>query len=60
MNDGNHLPSSASRMQPRKLVRLHPREDSFEVSQSRTVLSTDLKGFISPETSNGLFFTRHA
>ncbi len=52
---GNHLPSSASRMRPRELIRLHPREDSFEVSQSRTVLSTNLNGFIQPETPYGLF-----
>jgi hypothetical protein len=38
-----------------RLIRLHPREDSFEVSQGRTVLSTNRNGFIAPETTNGLF-----
>ncbi|MBV9610781.1 MAG: amylo-alpha-1,6-glucosidase [Acidobacteria bacterium] len=42
-------------MRPRRLVRLHPREDSFEVSQGRTVLSTNLNGFIVPGTAAGLF-----
>ncbi|MBV9086255.1 MAG: amylo-alpha-1,6-glucosidase, partial [Acidobacteriaceae bacterium] len=53
--DGNHVPDSATRMRPRRLVRLHPREDSFEVSQGRTVLSTNLNGFIVPGTAAGLF-----
>jgi glycogen debranching enzyme len=52
---GNHLPSSASRSRPRKLIRLHPREDSFELSQGRTVLSTGLDGFIQPDSLAGLF-----
>lgn len=56
MKNGNHLPSSASRLEPRKLVRLHPREDSFQVSQGRVVLSTSLNGFIARDTVNGLFF----
>jgi glycogen debranching enzyme len=55
MNNGDHLPGSARRKRPRSLVRLHPREDSFQVSQSRTVLSTDLNGFMSPDSANGLF-----
>ena len=55
MSSGNHLPNSASRTQPRRLVRLHPREESFEVSQGRTVLSTGLTGFIRPDTTDGLF-----
>ena len=49
------IPSTTRRTQPRKLVRLHPREESFEVSQSRTVLSTSLNGFIRKGTSDGLF-----
>ncbi len=44
-----------SRSQPRTLVRLHPREDSFHISQSRSVLSTDLNGFIQRSTANGFF-----
>ncbi len=55
MSRGNHLPNSASRMQPRRLVRLHPREENFEVSQGRTVLSTGLHGFIHPNATDGLF-----
>ncbi len=55
MNNGDHIPSRASRTSPRKLVRLHPREDSFEVSQSRAVLSTNLKGFIEHDTAYGFF-----
>ena len=39
----------------RSMVRLHPREDSFEVSQGRTVLSTNIHGFIMADGSNGLF-----
>jgi glycogen debranching enzyme len=39
----------------RRLIRLHPREDSFEVSQSRTVLTTDLNGFIREGTVDGLY-----
>jgi glycogen debranching enzyme len=39
----------------RRLIRLHPREESFEVSQSRTVLSTDLNGFIREDTVDGLY-----
>ena len=54
-SNGNHIPSSAARIIPRRLVRLHPREDSFEVSQGRTVLSTNLSGFIAHNTSGGLF-----
>jgi glycogen debranching enzyme len=42
-------------MRKGRLIRLHPREDSFEVSQGRTVLSTNLNGFIVPKTTNGLF-----
>lgn len=53
--DGNHIPTSAARSSPRTLVRLHPREDSFEVSQGRSVLSTNLNGFIPRNTANGLF-----
>ncbi len=52
--NGNHSPKSDLRVEPR-LIRLHPREDSFQVSQGRSVLSTNLNGFISPETANGLF-----
>lgn len=55
MTTRNHLPNSDFRMQPRRLVRLHPREESFEVSQGRTVLSTGLNGFITPNTTHGLF-----
>lgn len=55
MASGNHVPSGVSRVEPRKLVRLHPREESFEVSQGRTVLSTSLNGFIRKGTSDGLF-----
>jgi hypothetical protein len=36
-------------------VRLHPREESFEVSQGRTVLSTSLNGFVRTDTTDGLF-----
>jgi len=53
--NGNHSPDSAARVRPRRLIRLHPREDSFEVSQGRTVLSTNLCGFITPNTASGLF-----
>ena len=42
-------------MQPRRLIRLHPREDSFEVSQGRCVLSTGLNGFIHSNTTDGFF-----
>ncbi len=52
--NGNHNSNSEFRASPR-LIRLHPREDSFEVSQGRSVLSTNLNGFISPQTANGLF-----
>ena len=52
--NGNHSPNTDPRSDPR-LIRLHPRDDSFQVSQGRSVLSTDLHGFISPETANGLF-----
>ena len=52
--NGNHNPSTSLGSNPR-LVRLHPRADSFEVSQGRSVLSTNLTGFIAPETANGLF-----
>lgn len=55
MKSGNHLPSSASRVQPRRQVRLHPREGGFEVSQGRAVLSTGLNGFVQRGTSSGLF-----
>ncbi len=54
-NNGNHIPGTAARVRPRRLIRLHPREDSFEVSQGRTVLSTNLSGFIAPDTTAGLF-----
>src|SRR5690242_14482950 len=37
------------------LIRLHPREDSFQVSQGRSVLSTDITGFICPKTKDGFF-----
>jgi glycogen debranching enzyme len=37
------------------LVRLHPREESFEVSQGRSVLSASLNGFIRADTSDGFF-----
>ena len=55
MKNGNHLPGKATRLEPRKLVRLHPREDSFQVTQSRTVLSTNLNGFIRRNTPDGLY-----
>ena len=55
MNSTNHIPSTAARTRSRKLVRLHPREGGFEVSQSRTVLSTGLNGFIRAGTGDGLF-----
>jgi glycogen debranching enzyme len=55
MKSGDHLPGNASRREPRKLIRLHPREDSFQVTQSRTVLSTNRSGFISPKTPEGLY-----
>ena len=55
MTIGNHLPNSASRKEPRRLVRLHPREATFEVSQGRTVLSAGLNGFVGPNTIEGLF-----
>ncbi len=51
----NRVPDGTGRSKPGRLVRLHPREDSFEVSQGRTVLSTDLNGFIRPGTADGLF-----
>ena len=52
--NGNHRGSHDVRVNP-KLIRLHPREDSFEVSQGRTVLATNLNGFITPGPTNGLF-----
>ena len=52
--NGNRNLNTDPRTDPR-LIRLHPREDSFQVSQGRSVLSTNLNGFISPETANGLF-----
>ena len=52
--NGNHSDSSNLRVNP-NLMRLHPRDGSFEVSRGRSVLSTNLKGFITPETANGLF-----
>ena len=55
MNTGNRLPNSFSRAEPRKLVRLHPREESFEVSQGRSVLSTGLNGFVRSGTADGFF-----
>jgi glycogen debranching enzyme len=55
MKNGDHFPSSTLRIEPRKLIRLHPREESFEVSQSRTVLSTDVDGFIRRDTPDGLY-----
>ena len=55
MNIGNRLPNSVSRMEPRRLVRLHPREESFEISQGRCVLSTGLNGFVRAESADGLF-----
>lgn len=42
-----------ARLHPQRLVRLHPREDSFEVSHGRTVFSTNLKGFVVANTSGG-------
>ena len=53
-NNGNQANEYFERRR-RKLIRLHPREDSFEVSQGRTVLSTNLYGFVAPNTSGGLF-----
>jgi len=52
--NGNNGPILDLHSDP-KLIRLHPREDSFQVSQGRSVLSTNRKGFIAPETANGLF-----
>ena len=54
-NNGNPSPGKNTRMRRGRLIRLHPREDSFEVSQGRTVLSTNLNGFIVPDTTSGLF-----
>ena len=55
MKNGNHVPGSRWRAEPRRLIRLHPREESFEVSQSRTVLSTHLDGSIRPDTPDGFY-----
>jgi hypothetical protein len=55
MSSSNHLPNRAARTEPRRIVRLHPRKDSFQISQGRTVLSTGLNGFIRPDTTDGLF-----
>ncbi len=55
ITDGNHVPGSVARTEPRRLVRLHPREESFEISQGRAVLTTSLNGFIRPGTADGLF-----
>ncbi len=54
-NNGRHTPGRSSRIQPLRQIRLHPREGSFEVSQGRSVLSTNLNGFILPDTARGLF-----
>ncbi len=53
--NGHHVPGTEARTTPRKLIRLHPREGSFEVSQGRTVLSTGSNGFIRAGTVDGLF-----
>ena len=55
MNSGRHKRNSESRIRPQSLVRIHPRAESIEVSQGRTVLSTDVNGFIPPDTRDGLF-----
>jgi glycogen debranching enzyme len=55
MNNDHQLPGNSSRVEPRRLVRLHPREESFEVSQGRTVLTTHLDGSIRPKTPDGLY-----
>src|SRR5579871_5428074 len=56
MNRDRHLLRISPQLrQEQRLVRLHPREDSFEVSQGRTVLSTALNGFVPQNTSHGLY-----
>jgi len=44
-----------ARRSRRSLIRLHPREDSFEISQGRSVLSTSLNGSITADTTHGFF-----
>ena len=53
--NGNRIPNGAARSTPRKLIRLHPREDSFEISQGRSVFSTNLSGLVPRDTAKGLF-----
>ena len=53
--DHHFLRSGPQLRQEQRLVRLHPREDSFQVSQGRTVLSTALDGFVPQNTSHGLY-----
>src|ERR1051325_8155552 len=55
MRNGHHVSSNASRVAPRNQIRMRPREDSFQVTQSRTVLSTGLNGFIRRKTPDGLY-----
>ncbi|HUI83516.1 MAG TPA: glycogen debranching N-terminal domain-containing protein [Candidatus Binatia bacterium] len=55
MSNGNHFPAVNSGVPRHRLVRLHPREDAFEVTQGRAVLSTALSGFIHAGTSEGLY-----
>ena len=55
MNSGRHKRNSESRIHQQSLVRLHPRAESIEVSQGRTVLSTNVNGFVLPNTRDGLF-----
>jgi glycogen debranching enzyme len=54
-HNGSQPKYNTAQVSPRRLIRLHPREDSFEVSQGRTILSTNLNGFVLPNTSAGLF-----
>ena len=54
-NNGDQPKYNTAQVSPRRLIRLHPREDSFEVSQGRTILSTNLSGFVLPNTASGLF-----
>ncbi len=53
--NGERISEAATRIRPTQLIRLHPREGSFQVSQGRTVLSTQRDGFIAADTSAGLF-----
>jgi glycogen debranching enzyme len=55
MSSRHPLPSSTFRVQPRRLVHLHPRQENFALSQGRTVLSSGLNGFVRPATTDGLF-----